>query len=89
MRPTTATASPSAPALCLPLVLLAAALCAPLTGAAAVADLSNVPSASASPSSVKPNIMFILDDSGSMSWTYMPDAAGDFRGAYGYASSHC
>jgi len=72
-----------------PSLLLVLALCIPVPGAAALADLASVPMAAASPSSVKPNILFIMDDSGSMSWTYMPDAAGDFRGAYGYASSQC
>ena len=60
-----------------------------LAAQAAVTDIANVPIASSPSTSVKPNVMFVLDDSGSMSWTYMPDAADDFRGAYGYASSHC
>jgi type IV pilus assembly protein PilY1 len=38
---------------------------------------------------IKPNVMFVLDDSGSMDWGYMPDTAGDFVGNYGYASSQC
>ncbi|MEI8031542.1 MAG: pilus assembly protein PilY, partial [Comamonadaceae bacterium] len=38
---------------------------------------------------VKPNVMFVLDDSGSMDWDYMPDAANDFRWQYGFHSSQC
>jgi type IV pilus assembly protein PilY1 len=52
---------------------------------------------SASLSQVKPNIMFILDDSGSMSDDYMPDELGkdqygnrfDPRNFYGYWTPHC
>ena len=46
-------------------------------------------------SQVKPNIMFILDDSGSMSFSYMPDEAsvpdadGNPGENYGYRSAHC
>jgi type IV pilus assembly protein PilY1 len=60
---------------------------------AALIDVSNVP-LSASLSQVKPNIMFILDDSGSMALSYMPDEAATFDGDgnidnYGYRSAHC
>jgi type IV pilus assembly protein PilY1 len=61
---------------------------------AALVDVSNVP-LSASLSQVKPNIMFILDDSGSMALPYMPDEAGiyDWTGKvlenYGAFSAHC
>jgi type IV pilus assembly protein PilY1 len=40
---------------------------------AAVTDISSVPLIIASPSSVQPNLMFVLDDSGSMNWDYLPD----------------
>ena len=56
---------------------------------AAVTDLAAVPLASASTTVVLPNLMFVLDDSGSMGWTYMPDAAGNFAQNYGYSSSQC
>jgi len=57
---------------------------------AAVTDIANSPMASSSSSNVKPNIMFILDDSGSMADAYLPDAAGDFgSGEYGARSKHC
>jgi type IV pilus assembly protein PilY1 len=37
------------------------------------ADIANVPLANSPSDAVKPNLMYILDDSGSMNWTYMPD----------------
>lgn len=36
----------------------------------------------------KPNLMFILDDSGSMGWDYMPDVISDSR-TYGYKAAQC
>jgi hypothetical protein len=41
----------------------------------AASSLSDAPLFTASGTSIKPNIMFILDDSGSMQWDFMPDAA--------------
>jgi type IV pilus assembly protein PilY1 len=38
---------------------------------------------------VKPNVLMVLDDSGSMDWDYMPDDASNFRGKYGFVSSQC
>jgi type IV pilus assembly protein PilY1 len=38
--------------------------------------------------SVKPNLMFILDNSGSMDWDYIPDNIGDSE-RYAYWSSQC
>jgi len=56
--------------------LLAAGLCA--AGAsyhamAGVTDLADGPLANATTTTILPNIMFDLDDSGSMNWDYMPD----------------
>ncbi|RZU00525.1 pilus assembly protein [Rivibacter subsaxonicus] len=52
----------------LPMLLLAAA------GAhAASTDIAAAPLVTSSPSTVLPNLMFVLDDSGSMDWDYMPD----------------
>lgn len=65
---------------------------------AALTDLSSGPifTEVTSTTEVKPNVMFIIDDSGSMSWDFMPDNAEDFQrsswsGSYrvGGASSHC
>lgn len=47
---------------------------------AGATDISTVPLSTYSASTstdVKPNIMFVLDDSGSMDWDYMPDWAND------------
>ena len=44
---------------------------------AAMTDIATAPLASSSTALVKPNILFVLDDSGSMSWTHMPDALFD------------
>lgn len=47
---------------------------------AALTDISSVPLntfTATSSSDVKPNVLFILDDSGSMDWDYMPDWAND------------
>ena len=44
---------------------------------AAVTDIAPAPLAKATTSIVKPNVMFILDDSGSMGWDYMPDYVED------------
>ena len=41
---------------------------------AAVTDIANSPMASSGNTSVKPNVLFILDDSGSMGWEYLPDS---------------
>lgn len=54
-----------------------------------VTDISDTPLASSSDSVVKPNVMFILDDSGSMAWDYLPDVANFNNGTYGARSSHC
>ena len=51
-------------------------------------DLSTAPLITSSSTDVKPNIMFILDDSGSMSYDYMPDD-GNFNGKYGHYSAQC
>ena len=57
-------------------VAIASVLCA--SAQAALTDISTVPlNTYSAPSStdVKPNVMFILDDSGSMDWDFMPDWA--------------
>ena len=42
-------------------------------GRAEVTDLADVPLANSPSDTVLPNLMYILDDSGSMMWDYMPD----------------
>ena len=56
---------------------------------AAPVELATSPLATSSNSAVFPNLMFMLDDSGSMDWDYMPDDAKDFDGKYGFYSSQC
>ena len=46
-----------------------------LSAQAAITDISSSPLVSSASTSVLPNILFILDDSGSMDWSYMPDWA--------------
>jgi len=77
------------------MLVLAALLGTSASALAAVTDIANAPLASAS-SDIKPNIMFILDDSGSMNWDHMPDDASDggssvtFKyGFYGLRSNQC
>ena len=58
--------------------ILASALAVTMSAHAALTDLSTLPlSTYYAPSSVdvKPNILFVLDDSGSMDWDAMPDQA--------------
>lgn len=54
---------------------------------AASTDIGTAPLFTSSNSSVKPNIMFILDDSGSMSWDYLPINFSTTK--YGRKSSQC
>lgn len=56
---------------------------------AAETDIANAPLASSSTDVVKPNVMFILDDSGSMDSTYSPDVANFSSSRYGAKSKHC
>ena len=51
------------------------ALCT--TVAAAAVDLSNAPMTTSTATSVRPNLLFVLDDSGSMGSDYMPDWVND------------
>ena len=52
-------------------------------------DLSNTPISGASSVEIKPNVLFILDDSYSMSWNYLPDWAGmiKYRAGQDYTGS--
>lgn len=56
---------------------LAAGLALPLQARAGSVALATAPLATSSTSTVKPNVLFILDDSGSMGWDYLPDWAND------------
>ncbi|MES2536089.1 MAG: PilC/PilY family type IV pilus protein [Pseudomonadota bacterium] len=52
---------------------------------AATSDLANAPLASLPPAAIKPNVLFIMDNSGSMATTYVPDLASNFRWISGAA----
>jgi type IV pilus assembly protein PilY1 len=61
-----------------------------LSGVAAHAvEVSSTPVTSTAPIQVKPNILFILDDSGSMGRNYMPDDANFGSGKYGFYAAQC
>ncbi|MDR1275320.1 MAG: hypothetical protein LBL72_02895 [Candidatus Accumulibacter sp.] len=57
-------------------IALAAAGVVSLAAHAAPTDLSNAPLSGASAAPINPNLMFIMDDSLSMEWDYLPDWAG-------------
>ena len=75
----------------LSLALAAAALVlAPQrTTLAAGIELATSPMANSATTTVKPNLMFVLDDSGSMDWDYMPDVSRNFANNYGFNSGQC
>ncbi|MCU0769735.1 MAG: hypothetical protein MUD07_10365, partial [Burkholderiaceae bacterium] len=54
---------------------VAALLSAPL--AAQLTDVSSTPLTYSLATQVKPNVMFVLDDSGSMASRFMPEAVND------------
>jgi type IV pilus assembly protein PilY1 len=84
---------PSLPSRTLLLALALAAILpvlAPVRPAhAQTVELATSPMATSTATPVKPNLMFVLDDSGSMAWDYMPDTAKNFAGDYGFNSSQC
>src|SRR3954470_22765295 len=71
------------------LALITAGLALPLPAVPAGVELATSPMTTSTTTTVKPNLMFVLDDSGSMDWDYMPDNARNFAGRYGYQSSQC
>lgn len=98
-RPTIAFArKPNGRALC-GAVLLCAMLIAAMapTAKAGTTDLSNQPLATLPTVQAKPNLLFVMDTSGSMNWSYMPDDLGQsqtvtdqpYTNWYGYWSAQC
>jgi type IV pilus assembly protein PilY1 len=71
------------------LVAASVALVLPLQSIAQTVELATVPMANSTTTTVKPNLMFVLDDSGSMAWDYLPSEAKNFAGRYGFNSSQC
>src|SRR5450631_2139893 len=70
-------------------LVLLASLALPLPALAASVTLASSPLQNAAASTVMPNVMFMLDDSGSMDWDYMPDDSKSFSGYYGFNTNHC
>lgn len=70
--------------------MLSAAL---LPAHAGTTDIANAPLFTTSTTVVKPNVLFVLDDSGSMAWDYMPDDArfssSTYNSVYGRRASQC
>src|SRR5665647_2352279 len=56
---------------------LGLSLALPVAAQAASVAIATAPLATATTSTVLPNLMFMLDDSGSMDWDYMPDHVND------------
>src|SRR5262245_27365077 len=60
---------------------------------AAQTDLATSPLFTSTTTKVKPNVMFTLDDSGSMAWAFMPDDAdfntSSFNSRYGRRAAQC
>jgi Tfp pilus tip-associated adhesin PilY1 len=73
------------------LLALFAALPLLLAGPAIAAetDLSDSPLSTATETAVKPNILFILDDSGSMNWKFMPDDLSASEERIGFRNNRC
>ena len=75
---------------------LAAGLALPLPALAASVALATSPLATSTTSSVQPNLVLLMDNSGSMAWDHLPDDASDGGSAvtwrfgyYGVRSSQC
>src|SRR3990167_3391720 len=56
---------------------------------AATTDISSTPLSAPNSSVVRPNLMFVLDDSGSMEQDYTPDAAAQNYLGYGSPDKWC
>ena len=56
---------------------------------ASLTDISNAPISSAATTTVPPNVLFILDASGSMDSEFMPDEMSSYTGKASYASHLC
>ncbi len=66
----------------------------PQSSFAALTDLAQTPIAANAAVQGKPNIMLLMDTSGSMAWTHMPDEVEkvgtiDYTGSIGYRSTQC
>jgi len=61
----------------------------PGAGSAASTDIAGEPLITMPDVKAKPNLMFILDSSGSMNDQSMPDQQGDDAGRYGFSAAQC
>ncbi len=68
---------------------LATFVATPSSALAALTDVANAPISSAATTTIPPNILFILDGSGSMDSSYMPDSASGWNGDTGGKSHLC
>lgn len=59
------------------------------TAQAGLTDISQAPLLTASGTPVKPNLLFVLDDSGSMDYEYLPEDADFAYTLYGSHTAHC
>ncbi|HWH80896.1 MAG TPA: PilC/PilY family type IV pilus protein [Burkholderiaceae bacterium] len=75
---------------CLSIRTFAGALLVIAAGSARAgnADLSNQPLATQGTSSVRANLMFVLDDSGSMGYDYLPDSANYANLCFGHSGTN-
>lgn len=78
------------------LIGLLAGIALPLPALAASLSLATQPLATSTTSTVQPNVLLVLDNSGSMDWDHMPDDSSDggsavtfSYGYYGLRSSQC
>ncbi|NHQ85721.1 PQQ-binding-like beta-propeller repeat protein [Iodobacter sp. HSC-16F04] len=53
------------------------------------AQTADKPLSTLSVGDIKPNVMFIIDDSGSMAWSFMPDSVINWRNNVGYHNAYC
>jgi len=65
-------------------LLLLAAMVLPSSMQASTTDLATSPLETSTATLVKPNILFVLDDSGSMEYAYLPDWANDYSSTNSY-----
>ena len=64
---------------CFSLLCLASALVLPVLAQAGSVTLATSPLATSSPSPILPNVILMMDDSGSMANEYLPDDANSFQ----------
>ncbi|HET9692944.1 MAG TPA: PilC/PilY family type IV pilus protein [Steroidobacteraceae bacterium] len=71
------------------LLVAAAAFSASTAALAGLTDLATVPLQTSVASKVRPNLLYTLDDSGSMGWDYLPDYVDDSGSSGSSSPGHC